>query len=364
MLVAARRRAARRAAARRRRRRSPLSWLGAVRDRAGRRGRRRPSGRARRRAVPVRRARWRRSPASPRRSARGLDPTHELGLAAPMSSVRLLLLRTVAVVGATLVLTAVGGARAARPDVDGRRLAAARARPDAREPRARDLRLAHRPRSAPVSRRSGWPRRSRAAVRARRRAAPPSTAPRSSRSSAVIAAAAAGARPPPRGARRLERAMTSRRHRRDQAARAPRSALRGVDLRLDAGVTGLLGPNGAGKTTLMRILATVLAPDARQRARCSAATRATRASARRSGAGSATCRRSRASTPLHGLRVRRLRRDPQGAHRPPRAPRRGPPRARRASGSPTSPASARARCRAACAGGSRSRRRCSATRGC
>jgi ABC-2 type transport system ATP-binding protein len=28
------------------------------------------------------------------------------------------------------------------------------------------------------------------------------------------------------------------------------------------GVTGLLGPNGAGKTTLMRILATVLAPDA------------------------------------------------------------------------------------------------------
>jgi ABC-2 type transport system ATP-binding protein len=39
-------------------------------------------------------------------------------------------------------------------------------------------------------------------------------------------------------------------------------ALRGVDLRLDAGITGLLGPNGAGKTTLMRILATVLAPDA------------------------------------------------------------------------------------------------------
>jgi ABC-2 type transport system ATP-binding protein len=38
-------------------------------------------------------------------------------------------------------------------------------------------------------------------------------------------------------------------------------ALRGVDLRLDAGITGLLGPNGAGKTTLMRILATVLAPD-------------------------------------------------------------------------------------------------------
>jgi ABC-2 type transport system ATP-binding protein len=39
-------------------------------------------------------------------------------------------------------------------------------------------------------------------------------------------------------------------------------ALRGVDLRLEPGITGLLGPNGAGKTTLMRVLATVLAPDA------------------------------------------------------------------------------------------------------
>lgn len=40
--------------------------------------------------------------------ARGIDPTHELSLAAPMSSVRLLLLRTVAVLGTTLVLTAAG----------------------------------------------------------------------------------------------------------------------------------------------------------------------------------------------------------------------------------------------------------------
>jgi len=39
--------------------------------------------------------------------ARGIDPTHELSLAAPMSSVRLLLLRTVAVMSATLVLTVV-----------------------------------------------------------------------------------------------------------------------------------------------------------------------------------------------------------------------------------------------------------------
>jgi ABC-2 type transport system ATP-binding protein len=40
-------------------------------------------------------------------------------------------------------------------------------------------------------------------------------------------------------------------------------ALRGVDLEVERGkVCGLLGPNGAGKTTLVRILATLLGPDA------------------------------------------------------------------------------------------------------
>ncbi|KSW23741.1 ATP-binding cassette domain-containing protein [Cellulomonas sp. B6] len=40
-------------------------------------------------------------------------------------------------------------------------------------------------------------------------------------------------------------------------------ALRGVDLRVPAGtVLGLLGPNGAGKTTVVRVLSTLLAPDA------------------------------------------------------------------------------------------------------
>ena len=40
-------------------------------------------------------------------------------------------------------------------------------------------------------------------------------------------------------------------------------ALAGVDLEIAPGaVFGLLGPNGAGKTTLVRILSTLLVPDA------------------------------------------------------------------------------------------------------
>ena len=40
-------------------------------------------------------------------------------------------------------------------------------------------------------------------------------------------------------------------------------ALAGVDLTVKAGsVLGLLGPNGAGKTTTVRILTTLLEPDA------------------------------------------------------------------------------------------------------
>jgi ABC-2 type transport system ATP-binding protein len=41
------------------------------------------------------------------------------------------------------------------------------------------------------------------------------------------------------------------------------TALAGIDLDVEeATVFGLLGPNGAGKTTLIRVLATLLAPDA------------------------------------------------------------------------------------------------------
>ena len=43
-------------------------------------------------------------------------------------------------------------------------------------------------------------------------------------------------------------------------------ALDGVDLEVQEGtVLGLLGPNGAGKTTTVRILATLLRPDAGER---------------------------------------------------------------------------------------------------
>ncbi len=39
-------------------------------------------------------------------------------------------------------------------------------------------------------------------------------------------------------------------------------ALKGISLKIHAGMFGLLGPNGAGKTTLMKIVATLLEPDA------------------------------------------------------------------------------------------------------
>ena len=64
-------------------------------------------------------------------------------------------------------------------------------------------------------------------------------------------------------------------HERDRGSRGHRPlvrrdarALRGVDLVVpEGGVVALLGPNGAGKTTLVRILSTLIEPDARHGAR-------------------------------------------------------------------------------------------------
>ena len=59
---------------------------------------------------------------------------------------------------------------------------------------------------------------------------------------------------------KAETAITAR----DSSRRTrPSRALDGVDLTVPPGsVLGLLGPNGAGKTTIVRILTTLLQPDA------------------------------------------------------------------------------------------------------
>ena len=72
-------------------------------------------------------------------------------------------------------------------------------------------------------------------------------------------------------------------------------AVAGVDLQAGPGVFGLLGPNGAGKTSLLRMMATAIPPTS-GRCGCSAAIPAATARGGRSGAGSATCRRTSATT--------------------------------------------------------------------
>ena len=50
-----------------------------------------------------------------------------------------------------------------------------------------------------------------------------------------------------------------------QKSYGPRQALRGLSFTLGAGrLLGFLGPNGAGKTTSIRILTTIMEPDAGQ----------------------------------------------------------------------------------------------------
>ena len=108
-----------------------------------------------------------------------------------------------------------------------------------------------------------------------------------------------------------------------------RRALDGVGINAGAGILGVLGPNGAGKTTLMRILATGGRRRRRPGSSCSARTRRV--------AGDRTrIRRRLGYVPqeggfprgFHRVRVRRLRGDPEGAHRPAGPARRGPSRPR------------------------------------
>ena len=101
------------------------------------------------------------------------------------------------------------------------------------------------------------------------------------------------------------------------------TAVDDVDLSLGAGIVGLLGPNGAGKTTLLRILATVLAPDARHPVPAGHGPRVAGRAHRRTPAPRLPAAVAAALRRLHAAGDGRLRRHPQGAHRPGVAPARG-----------------------------------------
>ena len=74
----------------------------------------------------------------------------------------------------------------------------------------------------------------------------------------------------------------------------PVTALQGVDLDVPAGMFGLLGPNGAGKSTLMQHPRRACSSRPRERSRSTARTSSPSPSG--CARGSATCRRSSAST--------------------------------------------------------------------
>ncbi len=72
-------------------------------------------------------------------------------------------------------------------------------------------------------------------------------------------------------------------------------AVAGVTLDAGPGVFGLLGPNGAGKTSLLRMMATVITPSS-GRMRLLGRDPGPYGQRRTSAAGSATCRRTSATT--------------------------------------------------------------------
>ena len=142
-------------------------------------------------------------------------------------------------------------------------------------------------------------------------------------------------------------------------------ALAAVDLAFDRGVTGLLGPNGAGKTTLLRIVATSIAADR-------GSVRLLGRDPHGSHAELTAVRRELGYLPQElgyparhdGLRLRRVRRRPQGVERPRARRPGGTTGARRSSASATWRPSGSPALRRAAPPGRRWRRRCWATRGC
>ena len=73
------------------------------------------------------------------------------------------------------------------------------------------------------------------------------------------------------------------------------TAVDGIDVEVARGEAfGFLGPNGAGKSSTMRMIGCVSPADRRRAAASSGSTRA--ATGRRSGPGSASCRRTTRST--------------------------------------------------------------------
>jgi ABC-2 type transport system ATP-binding protein len=189
----------------------------------------------------------------------GVDPTYEIGLASPMRSLRLLLVRAAAVLATTAPLAAAAGLLLPVVDWAVRRVASAVAGIDRHEPRAVDGDLTAAGRDRPRHRLDRGDRRRCIRVLGRPRRLPRRTAGRlRDRRSRVRGDSG----PPQRHDRNEEESVTQIVRIQDARKRfGSTRAVDGVSMEIGPGITGLLGPNGAGKTTLLRILATVLPTD-------------------------------------------------------------------------------------------------------